>query len=76
MVYEFYDLFDENKKVIVENFENSITIHCKDGNQLTTTTKTSDDFKSEFEFLNYAESVLEKLFENENMIFGVNPHMN
>lgn len=76
MIYEFYDLFDENKKVIVENFENSITIHYKDGGQVTRITKTSDDFKSEFEFLDYAESVLEKLFENENMIFGVNPHMN
>lgn len=74
MIYEFYDLLDEDKKVIVENFENSITIHYKDGNQVTTTTKISDDFKSEFEFLDYGESVLEELFNDENLIFGVNPN--
>lgn len=76
MVYVFYDLFDEDKKVIIEIFDNEIRILNKNSSQVTMTVKTSDDFKSELEFLNYGESILEKLFENENLIFGVNPHMN
>lgn len=74
MIYEFYDLFEESKKVIVEIFEDSITIHHKDSIKTTTLTKTSDDFKSELEFLNYGENVLEDLFNDENLIFGVNPN--
>ena len=74
MVYVFYDLFDKNKKVIIEIFDNEIRILNKNSSQVTTTVKTYDDFKSELEFLNYGESVLEDLFNDENLIFGVNPH--
>lgn len=76
MIYEFYDLFDEDKKVIIEIFDNEIRILNKNSSQVTTTVKTYDDFKSELEFLNYGENVLEDLFNDENLIFGVNPHMN
>lgn len=74
MIYEFYDLLDEDKKVIIEIFDNEIRILNKNSSQVTTTVKTYDDFKSELEFLNYGESVLEDLFNDENLIFGVNPH--